>query len=87
MMEHLRAFKIIGADLPNNLTQLTQNYRLAFGSFLDKVAMPFYLTAPDNFNNPCFIFSDEPCETGYLFKHRLSFTKNTDQFIEEVSVL
>ncbi|XP_018575125.1 integrin beta-nu [Anoplophora glabripennis] len=84
MWAHLKIFKTIGADLPNNLTQLTKNYKLAFGSFLDKVGMPFYLTAPDNFDNPCFTFSEEGCETGYLFKHKLSFTGNIDQFIEMV---
>ncbi|KAJ8923181.1 hypothetical protein NQ315_001735 [Exocentrus adspersus] len=84
MMAHLSVFKTIGADLPNNLTQLTENYKLAYGSFLDKVAMPFYLMAPDTYNNPCSVFSSEECETGYLFKHWLGFTKDTDTFIKKI---
>ncbi|KAJ8929814.1 hypothetical protein NQ314_017411 [Rhamnusium bicolor] len=85
MREHLSIFKTVGKDLPNNLTQLTKNYRLAYGSFLDKIGMPFYFTAPESFDNPCLNLLLDDCEKGYLFRHRLGFTKDTGKFAEEVS--
>ncbi|KAJ8979397.1 hypothetical protein NQ317_015826 [Molorchus minor] len=85
MREHLGIFKTLGKDLPNNLTQLTKNYRLAYGSFLDKIAMPFYFTAPESYDRPCLNLLLDDCEPGYLFKHRLSFTKDADKFAEMVS--
>lgn len=73
----MKIFKTLGRDLPDNLTQLTENYRLAYGSFMDKTGIPFYI------NNICQDFMD--CEAGYLFRHRLNFTRNTKLFTDKVS--
>ncbi|KAJ8946346.1 hypothetical protein NQ318_004236 [Aromia moschata] len=85
MRENLKIFKTIGMDLSNSLTQLTKNYKLAYGSFLDKIAMPFYFMAPESFYNPCLNLLIDDCEPGYLFKHRLNFTKDAESFAEKVS--
>ncbi|CAG9858308.1 unnamed protein product [Phyllotreta striolata] len=83
MSQNIEVFKSLGKDLPNHLTKLTKNYKLAYGSFVDKPGMPFYLTAPFFYDNPCSIELGN-CEKGYLFKHRLDFTNNFTKFLEKV---
>lgn len=78
MADSLKIFKTLGRELPKNLTQLTTNYRLAYGSFMDKTGMPFYV--PDICSS-----GFEQCEEGYLFRHRLNFTRDTELFTKMVS--
>nr|CAI5839042.1 unnamed protein product [Callosobruchus analis] len=83
MKDNLEVFKKIGEQLTQRIKKLTKNYRLAYGSFLDKTAMPFYFTDPQNYKDPC-MNSEYNCETGYLFKHRLNFTPDMNKFIQKV---
>lgn len=80
MADSLKIFKTLARDLPDNLTQLTENYRLAYGSFMDKTGMPFYISGI------CENIAGD-CEQGYLFKHRLNFTRDTQLFTEKVHKL
>ncbi|CAH2003378.1 unnamed protein product [Acanthoscelides obtectus] len=84
MKDNLETLKKIGKQLTESLTNLTKNYRLAYGSFLDKTAMPFYFTDAQRYENPC-LNSEYNCETGYLFKHKLDFTPDMEKFIQKVS--
>nr|XP_023029296.1 integrin beta-nu-like isoform X1 [Leptinotarsa decemlineata] len=84
-MEHnLEILKTLGNNLKTSLTDLTKNYKLAYGSFMDKTDMPFYFTDPESLNNPCYSLLKK-CEKGYLFRHRLNFTDNTNKFSEVVN--
>ncbi|XP_060523275.1 integrin beta-nu-like [Cylas formicarius] len=83
MRTHLETLKNLGDDLGKSLENLTLNYKLAYGSFLDKPALPFFYTDEKNMNNPCMSESQK-CERGYLFRHRLNFTKNTGRFFDKV---
>ncbi|XP_008196758.2 integrin beta-nu isoform X1 [Tribolium castaneum] len=80
----LNKIKTLGQNLTILLETLTENHQIAFGSFIDKPEMPFYMTDPENYKNPCGI-DFITCEQGYLFKHRLNFTKNINEFIEKVN--
>ncbi|KAG5879217.1 hypothetical protein JTB14_026715 [Gonioctena quinquepunctata] len=84
MEANMKIFKTIGLDLSKNLTQLTKNYKLAYGSFMDKTDMPFYFTDPENSNNPCLNLL-KTCEKGYLFRHRLDFSSDVDTFSKKIS--
>ncbi|KAF7282673.1 hypothetical protein GWI33_002143 [Rhynchophorus ferrugineus] len=84
MRDYVETLKSLGDKLRTSLSSLTKNYKLAYGSFLDKPGMPFTLTSPDNFENPCN--TDKlKCNPTYLFKHTLNFTSNTDEFFKAVT--
>lgn len=81
MRDNLKIFRKIGEDLSNRLNSLTKNFKLAYGSFMDKPGMPFYFSVDALKKQPC-----PGCEEGYLFKHRLSFTKDVNMFTDMVSI-
>lgn len=82
METSLQFLKTLGRDLSSNLSSLTINYKLGFGSFMDKTDIPFY-------NNDMIrqMYPDIKHEDGYLFRHRLNFTQDTIAFMKNVSRL
>ena len=72
----------LGSELVTTLTQLTSNYRLGFGSFADKPAMPMIM--PHLKENPCAT-AGQVCEPTYGFKHHLSLTENEKAFVTSVN--
>ncbi|XP_057655948.1 integrin beta-3-like isoform X4 [Diorhabda carinulata] len=86
MSENMKIFKSLGKDLPRNLSQLTENYKLAYGTFVDKPGMPFYFTDKKSLENPCYN-SGVSCEKGYLFKHWLDFTQDSEAFLKKVNII
>lgn len=72
-----------GMNLAETLRNLTENYRMGFGSFVDKPTMPFMPTGKEA-DNPCAL-ERAVCEKTYGFKHRLSFTDNVTQFVLNVN--
>lgn len=73
----------VGTDLTKTLHNLTENYNLGFGTFVDKPAMPFAAMGKEK-ENPC-AFNGEECEKTYGFKHRLSLSRNITEFIQNVN--
>lgn len=73
--------KTLGIKLASSLTSLTINYKLGYGSFVDKTGIPFYHSGMIN-----DMFSNVKYDEGYLFRHRLSLTENTTAFIRKVSI-
>ncbi|XP_055593573.1 integrin beta-nu [Uranotaenia lowii] len=73
----------MGDKLAKALANLTENYRLGFGSFIDKPIMPFIQTEPHRVENPCSTEHDV-CGPTYGFRHRLEITQNIDKFIERL---
>lgn len=57
------------------MRKITKDVRLGFGSFVDKVLMPYVNTLEDRLISPC-----AECESPYSFKHRLPLTENTAEF-------
>ncbi|XP_055541726.1 integrin beta-nu [Wyeomyia smithii] len=73
----------MGDQLAKALANLTENYRLGFGSFIDKPIMPFIQTEAHRLENPCSS-EKQVCEPTYGFRHRLQITKNVDSFIDKL---
>ncbi|XP_030383061.1 integrin beta-nu [Scaptodrosophila lebanonensis] len=70
----------LGSELAQTLRNLTDNYRLGFGTFADKPAMPMIM--PQLRENPC---APDHCEPTYGFRHKLQLTENIAEFTEAVA--
>lgn len=72
----------MGGSLTQSLSNLTENFRLGFGSFADKPIMPFI--NPGSEENPCKLVHDK-CLPTYGFKHKLGLTDDINQFVVKVN--
>lgn len=72
----------MGGSLSKSLSNLTNHFRLGFGSFADKPIMP--IITPGTEDNPCKLVQDT-CLPTYGFKHKLGLTNNIEQFIAKVN--
>jgi integrin beta 1 len=82
MTSHKRTLLTMGGSLTKSLRNLTENFRLGFGSFADKPVMPFI--SPGSEDNPCKL-EHETCRPTYGFKHKLKLTDNVQKFIQRVN--
>jgi protocadherin alpha len=69
----------LGDLLANKMKNITQNFRLGFGSFVDKKTMPYVSTVPDKLREPC-----TNCAAPYGFRNQLNLTEDTGRFKVEV---
>ena len=53
MKDDLENIRSLGTKLAEEMRKLTSNFRLGFGSFVDKDISPFSYTAPRYQTNPC----------------------------------
>lgn len=72
----------LGQRLVDTMRSITMNFRLGFGSFVDKVVMPYVDMTSKKLINPCQ--DNKTCDAPYGFKNRLSLSKNTTEFTEKV---
>ncbi|KAG5683512.1 hypothetical protein PVAND_012786 [Polypedilum vanderplanki] len=72
----------MGGSLSTSLKNLTENFRLGFGSFADKPIAPYI--NPGTEDNPCKLVQ-ETCLPTYGFKHKLAMTDNIQEFITKVN--
>ncbi|EDW64210.1 integrin beta-nu isoform X1 [Drosophila virilis] len=72
----------LGTELTQTLHNLTDNYRLGFGSFADKPAMPMIM--PQLRDNPCAA-ERERCEPTYGYRHHLQLTDDIKAFTAAVA--
>lgn len=72
----------MGGSLSTSLSNLTNHFRLGFGSFADKPIMPFI--NPGSEENPCKLVHEE-CLPTYGFKHKLGLTDDIQQFVAKVN--
>uniref|UniRef100_A0A8R1DSK3 Integrin beta n=1 Tax=Caenorhabditis japonica TaxID=281687 RepID=A0A8R1DSK3_CAEJA len=70
----------LGDLLAERMRTVTKNFRLGFGSFIDKKLMPFIDPRIEKQLSPC----PTPCAEPYGFKHQMSLTTNTAKFKAEV---
>ncbi|XP_075237304.1 integrin beta-PS-like [Lycorma delicatula] len=79
----------VGETLANSMKEITSNFRLGFGSFVDKPVIPFvYLPheikakkcAEINYNE-----NDESCDVAYGFRNNMPLNNNTAKFSKEVT--
>lgn len=69
----------LGDLLASKMSNITKNFRLGFGSFVDKKTMPYVSTVPDKLISPC-----TGCAAPYGFLNKLKLTENTAMFRTEV---
>uniref|UniRef100_G3P1C9 Integrin beta n=1 Tax=Gasterosteus aculeatus aculeatus TaxID=481459 RepID=G3P1C9_GASAC len=83
MKDDLDTIRNLGTKLALEMGKLTSNFRLGFGSFVDKNMSPFSYTAPKYQENPCTkLFPN--CVPTFGFRHIVSLTDKVDRFNEEV---
>ncbi|GFR90408.1 integrin beta [Elysia marginata] len=69
----------LGSDIAKKMKTITKNFRLGFGSFVDKVVSPFVSTVPKKLISPC-----GNCEAPYGFKNQLKLDNETTKFAQQV---
>nr|CAI5868361.1 unnamed protein product [Callosobruchus analis] len=69
----------LGDQLAYTMRNLTSNFKLGFGSFVDKVVMPYVSTLKDNLEHPC-----DGCAAPYGYKHSMTLSTNTELFSDMV---
>ncbi|XP_074513656.1 integrin beta-5 [Sebastes fasciatus] len=85
MKDDLDTIRNLGTKLALEMGKLTSNFRLGFGSFVDKNMSPFSYTAPKYQENPCNGYKLFPnCVPTFGFRHIVSLTDKVDRFNEEV---
>lgn len=85
MKDDLDTIRNLGTKLAHEMGKLTSNFRLGFGSFVDKNMSPFSYMAPKYQENPCNGYKLFPnCVPSFGFRHILSLTDKVDRFNEEV---
>ncbi|KDR08103.1 integrin beta-PS-like isoform X2 [Zootermopsis nevadensis] len=75
----------LGSKLAAEMQALTRDFRLGFGSFVDKVEMPYVSTVPEKLEHPCDLKSGQPCAAPYGFKNHLKLDTNTSLFSMKVN--
>uniref|UniRef100_A0A3B4UUF5 Integrin beta n=1 Tax=Seriola dumerili TaxID=41447 RepID=A0A3B4UUF5_SERDU len=85
MKDDLDTIRNLGTKLAQEMGKLTSNFRLGFGTFVDKNISPFSYTSPKYQENPCSGYKLFPnCVPTFGFRHILSLTDKVDRFNEEV---
>ncbi|XP_066139996.1 integrin beta-PS isoform X2 [Euwallacea fornicatus] len=75
MFDDKEKLSSLGDQLAYTMQQVTSNFKLGFGSFVDKVVMPYVSTLPENLEHPC-----GECAAPYGYKNMMTLSQNTRQF-------
>lgn len=83
MKDDLATLQNLGGNLITDIRKnVTKNVKLGFGSFVDKVMMPYASTVDAHLLNPC---DKGDCGPVFGFRHQLSITENGEQFKDAVA--
>ncbi|KYQ55161.1 Integrin beta-PS [Trachymyrmex zeteki] len=74
----------LGLQLAKAMQKLTSNFRIGFGSFVDKVVLPMTSTQPDKLESPCILKTGRPCAPPYDYKNQMPLTENVALFEDQV---
>ncbi|XP_069683528.1 integrin beta-PS-like [Periplaneta americana] len=81
MRDDKETLENLGKSLAESMKNFTSDVRLGFGSFIDKVVLPFTNTLPIRLKEPC-----RGCkQTPYGFHNHMKLTYNVTNFSYEVS--
>ncbi|XP_018418754.1 PREDICTED: integrin beta-1 [Nanorana parkeri] len=78
MKDDLENVKSLGTALMREMEQITTDFRIGFGSFVEKTVMPYISTTPAKLINPCT--SDQNCTSPFSYKNVLSLTSEGSLF-------
>ncbi|XP_074599207.1 integrin beta pat-3-like [Brevipalpus obovatus] len=70
---------LLGNDLAREMQRITRNFRLGFGSFVDKTVMPYISTVPEKIKQPC-----TGCVAPYGFRNHMAMASNSEYFVQKV---
>ncbi|KAJ8272483.1 hypothetical protein GJAV_G00089630 [Gymnothorax javanicus] len=78
MKDDLENVKNLGTDLMKEMKKITSDFRIGFGSFVEKTVMPYISTTPAKLLNPCT--GDQNCTSPFSYKNVLKLTSDGQQF-------
>lgn len=84
MKDDLDMIKNLGQDIVNILGTFTKDIRIGFGSFVDKVTLPYVSQVKAKKNHPC-PSRTYSCQPAFSFKSILGLTRDAADFTREVS--
>lgn len=79
MEDDKEKLSVLGDLLAEEMQKITTNFRLGFGSFVDKVVMPYVSTVRRNLIEPC-----TGCAAPYGYKNIMPLSSDTTTFANEV---
>ncbi|XP_060901424.1 integrin beta-1-like isoform X1 [Labrus mixtus] len=83
MKDDLENVKNLGTDLMREMQEITSDFRIGFGSFVEKTVMPYISTTPARLINPCT--GNQNCTSPFSYKNVLKLTDKGDEFNRLVS--
>ncbi|XP_036377349.1 integrin beta-1-like [Megalops cyprinoides] len=78
MKDDLENVKNLGTSLMSEMSKITSDFRIGFGSFVEKTVMPYISTTPAKLLNPCT--GDQNCTSPFSYKNVLKLTDDGKQF-------
>uniref|UniRef100_A0A672JHV0 Integrin beta n=1 Tax=Salarias fasciatus TaxID=181472 RepID=A0A672JHV0_SALFA len=78
MKDDLENVKNLGTSLMLEMSKITSDFKIGFGSFVEKTVMPYISTTPAKLLNPCT--GDQNCTSPFSYKHVLNLTSDGNQF-------
>ncbi|XP_007552145.1 PREDICTED: integrin beta-1-like [Poecilia mexicana] len=83
MKDDLENVKKLGTDLMKEMKKITSDFKIGFGSFVEKTVMPYISTTPARLLNPCT--GSENCTSPFSYKNVLKLTEDGEEFNRLVS--
>ncbi|XP_044195470.1 integrin beta-1a isoform X3 [Thunnus albacares] len=78
MKDDLENVKNLGTSLMLEMSKITSDFRIGFGSFVEKTVMPYISTTPAKLLNPCT--GDQNCTSPFSYKNVLKLTSDGTKF-------
>uniref|UniRef100_A0A3Q2YLE6 Integrin beta n=1 Tax=Hippocampus comes TaxID=109280 RepID=A0A3Q2YLE6_HIPCM len=78
MKDDLENVKNLGTSLMLEMSKITSDFRIGFGSFVEKTVMPYISTTPAKLLNPCT--GDQNCTSPFSYKNVLKLTSDGKRF-------
>ncbi|XP_062335889.1 integrin beta-1a isoform X1 [Osmerus eperlanus] len=78
MKDDLENVKNLGTRLMLEMSKITSDFKIGFGSFVEKTVMPYISTTPAKLLNPCT--GDQNCTSPFSYKNVLNLTEDGKQF-------
>ncbi|XP_072028362.1 integrin beta-1-A-like [Amphiura filiformis] len=82
MADDLNNLKDLGDKLAAVMGNITTNFKLGYGAFVDKLVMPYADILPSYLVNPCF---GKYCDPPFGFKNVLGLTEETSKFADAIA--
>ncbi|XP_036393776.1 integrin beta-8-like isoform X2 [Megalops cyprinoides] len=79
MQDNLDRLKSVGIALSQRMKEYSSDFRVGFGSFVDKPVSPYINVHPSKITNPCSDY-DIQCRPAHGFIHVLPVTENVTEF-------